>query len=286
MKVGPSYDDSGGRQASPPVDRSGPVGSITGGLFDRLQHCGTHAAVSDPRGRRTHAISFAGTIEQAAAGLSRRGMCPHDVIGVLAPVCPARLTAIYTVMASGGIALPLELTSDLDTLVDLLTETDTRLIVTTAPLARISRELADRSRVRQIISFGEEPETTPFGELLLPSPDGSNYDPARGLFDSGVFGYQAVDGRVFAAVHSHSDLLERFHRFDAELALDQSDTVAVEPAMSEADRTALAAVALWNGASVITTTAQTEPEIRQDFSAFRVTVRGAPVPARVRTRGY
>ncbi|MFC3999484.1 AMP-binding protein [Nocardiopsis sediminis] len=255
-----------------PGDGGVPVGSLTGGLLDRLRRRGGHATVTGHRGRGTDAVTFAGTIERAAAGLSRRGMCPDDVVGVLAPVSPERLTAVYTVLAVGGVALPLELTSDLETLISLLTTVDVRMILVAAPLAGIALELADRSRVRQVIAFGQAPETTPFGELLLPSPDGSGYDPARGLFDNGVMTYEVGPGGLLTTLHAHADLLARFRRMADELEPSADDTVAVDAGMPEPDRAALAAAALWHGASVVTAPGDCEADVRRDLAAFRVTV--------------
>lgn len=282
MRVGRLTGRSGLEWPYPADDGTGPVGSLTGGLADRLRRRGGRAVVTPARdGQPVDTLSFAVTVERAAAGLSRRGVCPGDVVGVLAPVSPERHTAIYTVMAVGGIALPLELTSDLETLIEVLTRTDVRLLLVTVPLAGIALELADRSRVRQIIAFGDAPDTTPFGELLLPSPDGSGYDPARGLFDNGILAYQGTADNVLTTLHSHTDLLGTFRRLSADLALTAEDTVAVDPHMPEPLRSALVAVALWNGASVVTTTRESEADIRADLKPFDVTVQGSPVPARV-----
>ncbi|WP_157515647.1 AMP-binding protein [Nocardiopsis trehalosi] len=266
-----------------------PTGSLTGGLLDRLRRLDERAAVTDSRGRGTDAVAFAATVERAAAGLSRRGMCPDDVVGVLAPVCPERLTAVYTVLAVGGVALPMELTSDLETLIELLTATDVRIILVTAALADIALELADRSRVRQVVAFGAAPDTTPFGELLLPSPDGSDYDPARGLFDNGILGYTAAPSGPRTRLHPHADLARRFRRYAADLRLAPGDTVAVDHRMSEPERAALAAAALWNGASVVTADAGDPCDPcgappHDALAALGVTVRGAPTPVRVAAR--
>ncbi|MDA8371760.1 MAG: AMP-binding protein [Nocardiopsaceae bacterium] len=262
-------------------DEAGPVGSLTGGLLDRLRRRDLRATVVDSRGNSTDTVIFAGTIERAAAGLSRRGTHPGDVIGILAPVSLDRLTAVYTVMAAGGIALPLELDSDLETLIDILTASDVRLLLVAAPLSEVALELADRSRVRQVIAFGDAPETTPFGELLLPSPDGSGYDPARGLFHNGLLGYQATDNGVCTTLSPHDELLNMFHRFSASLQLTSDDTVAVGPGMPESVRAVLAALAMWNGAAVVAPAGGSGQGARGGFSALDVTVGGCPTPARV-----
>nr|WP_017599476.1 AMP-binding protein [Nocardiopsis sp. EMB25] len=221
------------------------------------------------------ALTFAATVEQAAAGLSRRGMCFGDVVGVLAPVCPERFLATYTVMSVGGRALPLSTTSDPDTQSAILAETDTRLLLVTEDLAQTALELADRSRVRQVISFGDALGTTSFDELLQPSLDGSGYSPTRGLFDNGILGYERTSDGVLATLYPHSDLMVRFGELRERLELTSDDVVAVDEHGDEPTRVALVALALWTGACVVAGDDSPAPEGR------RVTVRCAPDPVRV-----
>ncbi|MFD0775847.1 AMP-binding protein, partial [Streptomonospora algeriensis] len=237
-----------------------PVGSLTGGLLARLRRTEARPTVVGAGGTAVGGVEFAATIERAAAGLGRRGMCPDDIIGILAPVCPERLTAVYTVMAMGGLALPLDLDSDLETITEVLTTVDARMILVTAPLAGIARELADRSRVRQVIAFGDAAETTPFSELLQPSPDGSGYDPARGLFDNGILSCSARGSGIETTLHGHRELLSRFHTISRDLSLACRDTVVLDAGADESDRAVLGAAALWAGASVVTTVAADDRE--------------------------
>ncbi|MFB9799844.1 AMP-binding protein, partial [Streptomonospora salina] len=230
------------------------------------------------------AADFAATVERAAAGLGRRGMCPDDIIGVLAPVGPDRLTAVYTVMAMGGLALPLDLDSDLETITDILTAVDARMVLVTAPLAGIARELADRSRVRQVVAFGDAPETTPFRELLQPSPDGSGYDPARGLFDNGILSCSAGASGIESTLHGHRELLSRFHTVSRELALTRWDSVVLDGGCDESERAVLGAAALWAGASVVTTTTADDRGVAAVADTHGATVRCSPTPRRIAVR--
>lgn len=221
------------------------------------------------------ALTFSATVEQAAAGLSRRGMCFGDVVGVLAPVSPDRFLATYTVMAVGGRALPLSTSSDLDTQCAVLAETDARLLLVSPELAQTALELAERSRVRQIISFGPALGTTPFEDLLQPSPDGNGYSPARGLFDNGILGYERTSDGLLTTLYPHNDLMVRFSELRNLLDLTADDVVAVDERGDEATRVALVALALWTGACVVTGADCPPPEGRQ------VTVLCSPEPTRV-----
>lgn len=263
----------------PPNRGSAPVGSIIGGLLDRIRRLGLRSTVTDADGTTTDSQQFVGTARRAAMGLALRGMRPDDVVGVLAPVGTERLTACYAAMGAGGRALPLELASDLETLIDVLAATDTRIILSTAPLAQIALELAERSRVRQVISFGSVPETTPFDELLQRADDG--YDPSHGLFSNGILSYTGAADGVHTALHGHTELLDSFRRLDTDLALSPRDTVLLEPGATESARAVLAAVALWNGASLVSTDCVEEDDVRQVAAEVGATIRCDPTPTRV-----
>ncbi len=255
--------------------RDDPIGSLTGGLCERLRLRPGRGGTIRGRSGRTDALAFAATVEQAAAGLSRRGMCLGDVVGVLAPVSPDRFLASYTVMAVGGRALTVSPESDLRTQCMALAETDARLLLVSEELAGTALELADRSRVRQVITFGTALGTTPFNDLLLPSPDGNGYSPARGLFDNGHLDYEPAGGHILTTLHTHHDLLGRFAELREELALTADDVVAVGEAGDEATRLSLVALALWTGACVVVGDDCPPPEGRQ------VTVECDPVPTRI-----
>jgi hypothetical protein len=49
---------------------------------------------------------------------------------------------------------------------DRLNASGARVLITASPLAELAAEAADRSRVRQLFSFGDAPGTTPFRSLL------------------------------------------------------------------------------------------------------------------------
>ena len=274
-RMGVGLSSGTGRPGRHLPRRDDPIGSLTGGLCERLRLRPGRGGTIRGRSGRTGALAFASTVEEAAAGLSRRGLCLGDVVGVLAPVGPERFLASYTVMAVGGRALALAPDSDLDTQCAALAETDARLLIVSEELAGRALELAERSRVRQVITFGSAMGATPFAELLLPSPDGNGYSPARGLFDNGLLGYEITGNGILATLHTHHELLARFAVLREELALTADDVVAVDDRGDEADRLVLVALALWTGACVVAGAGCPVPEGR------RVTVACDPEPTRL-----
>jgi len=70
------------------------------------------------------------------------------------------------VRAAGSAAWPLRASATTADLAAQLNACRARLLITSPPLAELAIEAAERSWVRQIIAFGEAPETTPFDSLL------------------------------------------------------------------------------------------------------------------------
>lgn len=254
-----------------------PVGTIIGGLHDRLRRRGGRPAIVDSRGSHSSA-EFARTYQRAAAGLISRGMQPNDVVATLAPVGAERFTAVCATITAGGVALPLDAGTPIQVLASVLIETDTRLLITAAPFTTLALRLAERSRVRQVISFEKTEETTPFDELTHGPRHSETYDPDHFLFSNGLVTYDPSTGTP-STRHRHSGLLELFVTLNSELLPRESDVVLVEPAIAEPELTVLTALALWHGARVA---AAPSAEAAERLAAEHpVTVRGKPAIRRI-----
>ncbi|MFC7742180.1 hypothetical protein ACFQXA_16335 [Nocardiopsis composta] len=189
---------------------------------------------------------------------------------VLCPHSPDRLMALFTVLAADGAALPLCADTPSPALVHLLTATETRMVIADASLAGTALQLADRSRVRQVLAFGRVPGTTPFDELLLPgpaaAPDALAADIAGppsgargGRAEGALLDHRLTGGRLRTVLHTRADLLRRRAELQRDLDLGAADTVALDPLTPERDRIALTAAALWSGASVSTIAGSENP---------------------------
>jgi hypothetical protein len=126
--------------------------SVTQRLLGTAAGRGSRPALagSEEVGDRTYG-GLASTIQAAAAGLAWRGLRPRDVVGVLVP------DAVCSVLADGL------------TVADMagqLADCGARMLITARPLAAVALAAADRSWVRQVISFGEAPGAIPFDALL------------------------------------------------------------------------------------------------------------------------
>ena len=136
---------------------------------------------------------FADTVRAAARGLSRRGLLDTDTVGVLVADAVSHVVAVHAVRAAGAIAVPIHAghladlasVSDPEGLADASDPADiaaqlkqcrARFLITSAVLAEIAIQAAERSWVRQVFAFGEAEGATPFSDLLETAKHGHRPD--------------------------------------------------------------------------------------------------------------
>jgi len=139
---------------------------------------------------------FARTIRAAAHGLGRRGLAEGDTAGVFVQDAASAAIAVNAIRATGAAACLIRPDAGPADVAARLNACGARLLITSAPLAELAAEGADRSRVRQVIAFGEATGTTPFSSLLDSArhgqPDEYGAVDRRGLVDEPG----PVEGRV------------------------------------------------------------------------------------------
>ena len=109
---------------------------------------------------------LASTVQHAAAGLAWRGLRPRDVVGVYVPDAASYVLACHSISAAGGIPSPVSTQLSIPEIASQLADCGARMLLTAPPLAAAALAAADRSWVRQVISFGDAPAATPFSALL------------------------------------------------------------------------------------------------------------------------
>lgn len=109
---------------------------------------------------------FAWTVRAAAHGLGRRGLAEGDTAGVFVQDAASAAIAVNAIRAAGAAACLIGPDASPADVAARLNACGARLLITSAPLAERAAEGADRSRVRQVIAFGEAAATTPFSSLL------------------------------------------------------------------------------------------------------------------------
>ncbi len=125
---------------------------------------------------------FAWTVRAAAHGLGRRGLAEGDTAGVFVPDAASAAIAVNAIRAAGAAACLIGPDAGPADIAARLNACGARLLITSAPLAELAAEGADRSRVRQVIAFGEAAGTTPFSSLLESARHGQpdEHDPVDG----------------------------------------------------------------------------------------------------------
>ena len=149
------------------VSDCSPDRALTERILEVADEAGYRAALIDATdGSVTAWPRFARTVRAAAAGLARRGLAEGDTAGVFVQDAASAAIAVNAIRAAGGRACLIRSDAGPADLADLLNACAARVLITSAPLAGLAAEGADRSRVRQVIAFGDADGTTPFSSLL------------------------------------------------------------------------------------------------------------------------
>jgi hypothetical protein len=109
---------------------------------------------------------FAHTVRAAARGLSRRGLQQGDTAGIFVGDAVSHAVAVHAVRAAGAIAAPVRPAQSAADIAAQLKERRARLLITSAGLADLAIQAAERCWVRQVYAFGEAEGTTPFDSLV------------------------------------------------------------------------------------------------------------------------
>jgi non-ribosomal peptide synthetase component F len=235
------------------VSTEAPLGEVT--VTQRLLAVapprGEHRAlVGGPAGLACGYAGLAGTVQAAASGLAWRGLQPGDVVGVYVPDAACYVLSAHAVRAAGGVPMPVASALTVPEMAGQLADCGARMLLTAPPLAAAALAAADRSWVRQVISFGEAPGATQFGTLLrmgtLRAATGRPHDPALLPYS------RRPDGRLDPAPVSHHDMSALLHRLDHEAGIGEKDVVLAGPPAGDGRcYTALLDHALLSGATVV-----------------------------------
>ena len=141
--------------------------AMTERILELADEAGYRAALIDATdGTVTAWPRFARTVRAAAHGLARRGLAEGDTAGVFVQDAASAAIAVNAIRAAGAAACLIRSDAGPADIAARLNACGARLLITSAPLAELAAEGADRSRVRQVIAFGEAAGTTPFSSLL------------------------------------------------------------------------------------------------------------------------
>ncbi len=215
---------------------------------------------------------LAATVQAAAAGLIGRGLQPRDAVGIYAPDAACYTLATYAIRAAGGVPSPIGAGLTVAEMAGQLADCGARMMLTGPPLAAAAQAAADRSWVRQVISFGEAAGATMFDALLGAGP--ASLAEAR-PHDLALLPYTRTPGGALEpAPVTHHDLASQLGSLAVEAGICRHDVVlAAPPAGNGRSYTALLDHALTNGATII---AVRSDEIASAATAYHGTMAIVP----------
>jgi len=200
---------------------------------------------------------FAHMVRAAARGLSRRGLQEADTAGILVQDAVSHVVAVHAVRAAGAIAVPIRPSQIAADIATQLKQGRARLLITSAALAELAIQAAERSWVRQVFAFGEAEGTTPFGSLLhtarhgqLQATGSASHNDSNGHngHDGGHVAPQVLDPAGLGADGLGADGLGAA----AALGLTHRDVVVAAPPCGDPDAyTSLLDMALAAGATIV-----------------------------------
>jgi acyl-CoA synthetase (AMP-forming)/AMP-acid ligase II len=236
------------------MDQPAPHPTITQRLLDLAPARGEKPALVGgaalTQGQRLSYGEFARMVQAAAAGLAWRGVRPGDAVGVYVPDAPSYALAVHAIRAVGAIPSPICRTATVTRMGTQLTECCARMLITGPPLVPAALAAVERSWVRQIISFGDDAGTVPFGSLLS---RGSQQPTRCGARDLALLPYESEpDGGLRPVPLTHEDIAEELRVLAAATPMTGQDVViAAAPAGEGRAYGALVDLALLEGAMIV-----------------------------------
>jgi len=256
--------------------------SVTQRLLSVTAAYGCRAALVERAADRPYSFAdLANTIQRAAAGLAWRGLRPRDVVGVYVPDAVSYVLAYHAISAAGGVPSPVSAQLSVTEIAGQLADCGARMLMTAQPLAAAALAAADRSWVRQVISFGEAPAATPFGSLL---GVGTLRPAAPRPHELALLPYaRRPDGALHASGLTHLDMAAELRALSSAADISAQDVVLAAPPTGDGrSYTAFLDHALLHGATVVATRAE---DLAAAASEHRGTAAILPLGLEVRGAG-
>lgn len=231
---------------------------------------GSHQALADARGNRAYSYAgLAAVIGVAAAGLAGRGLHPRDVVGVHVPDAVSYVLATHAIRAAGGVPSPVAAGLTVPEIAGQLADCGARVLLTAPPMAATALAAADRSWVRQVISFGDAPGAISFDALLR---SGARQQPVSCRpSDPVLLPYlRQSDGSLSPVALTQQELAAELTRLAAAVQIAGQDVVITAPPAGDGMAYSVAVDhALLSGATVVASPAG---ELLATAAAWRGTV--------------
>jgi acyl-CoA synthetase (AMP-forming)/AMP-acid ligase II len=169
--------------------------SLTAFALQRAEQYPDKVATVDISGEHEYTYGeLVSAVRGVAGGLHARGFGKGDVLAILAPNVPEYPIAFHAAALAGGTVTMLNPLDTADDLTTLLNETGARLLLTVPSEVAKVAALTGRTKIEEIIVFGEADGATSFFSLIADdAPPDPALDPAQDvvalLHSSGTTGY-------------------------------------------------------------------------------------------------
>src|SRR6266853_4865142 len=153
---------------SPHPDVAIPDTALSPFVLGKASRLGDKVAIVEAGTGRSYTYQqIAEGVRKLAAGLHGRGFRKGDVLAIMSPNLPEYPIAFHGVATAGGVITTLNPTYTADEIAFQLNDSRARLLLTIASLVGKAQEAAAKSRVEEIIVFGEAEGAVPFSSLLV-----------------------------------------------------------------------------------------------------------------------
>src|SRR5258708_352023 len=237
---------------SPMPDVMIPNVALTPFVLARAKELGDKVAIVEAASGRAYTYAeLAVKVLRFAAGLHARGFRKGDVLAIMSPNLPEYPIAFHGVATAGGVITTLNPTYTADEIAFQLNDSRARLLLTIPSLAGKAQEAAAKSRVEEIVVFGEAEGAVPFSSLLV---DGTapevHIDPANDIvalpYSSGTTGFSK------GVMLTHRNLVANLIQTAACLAIGEDEKImAFLPFFHIYGMTVIMNQGLYRGASMV-----------------------------------
>ncbi|HEY1420696.1 MAG TPA: 4-coumarate--CoA ligase family protein [Candidatus Dormibacteraeota bacterium] len=180
---------------SPHPDVHIPDVALTPFVFGKANRLAGKVAIVEAGSGRSYTYGQLATgVQRLAAGLHARGFHKGDVLAIMSPNLPEYPIAFHGVATAGGVNTTLNPTYTADEIAFQLNDSRARLLLTVPPLVGKAQEAAAKSKVEEILVFGEAEGAVAFESLLIDGdPPEVKVNPAEDVvalpYSSGTTGF-------------------------------------------------------------------------------------------------
>jgi acyl-CoA synthetase (AMP-forming)/AMP-acid ligase II len=238
---------------SPFPDVAIPEIALTQFVLGKAERLGDKVAIVEVGSGRSYTYSqIADGVRKLAAGLHARGFRKGDVLAIMAPNLPEYPIAFHGVASAGGVNTTLNPTYTADEIAFQLNDSRARLLLTIPPLVGKAQEAAAKSKVEEIIVFGEAEGAVAFASFLIDgdAPD-VHIDPAEDLvalpYSSGTTGFSK------GVMLTHRNLVANLAQITACIDIKEAEKImAFLPFFHIYGMTVIMNQGLYQGATLVT----------------------------------